>query len=619
MYAKIKKIGIWAGAAVMIALLLILLTTTIFAAEPDDIIFSVQASEDSIYDGYIFKLKDEVQDVPDTSDAGIEILQADENLFTADSIEEIRESFTANEIEYIEPDYILTAADTVVDDPLYASQWGLTSTDAETVLQALQDGEITASNATVGVIDSGLRISHEDFNDAYIAGKNYGNPSTPDDLTDMGGHGTMVTSVIAATTNNGLGNASLGYGADVVVLKGTIHYQDEDGARKVGMMTSTMVSMVYSGVDDYGCDVINISYGGSWTQAMETACLYAYDKGVIICAAVGNDGDDTLNYPAALDSVIGVGAMDPSNDRAYYSNCNESVFVVAPGSDIAVAAYSANDSYAFASGTSLAAPFVSALAVLAKSYEPDMSVEDFKSLLKNTATDKGEYGYDTEYGYGLVNCAAFVDLLLIEYDVAIEEVLVSEYTHIAYVAGWGDGTFRPDLAMSRAEAVQMLYNMSKILDDVPVTTSACIFTDVPGDAWYYTAVVTMTDRNVISGYGDGTFRPEATISRAEFTAMVVKYAGLTVDERGGFPDVSSTYWAAGFIRAASEAGYVNGYSDGYFWPEESINRASTVALLNNMQGRVPDVEILETLVMPFSDVPRSHWAWAHIMDAAVGY
>lgn len=182
--------------------------------------------------------------------------------------------------------------------------------------------------------------------------------------------------------------------------------------------------------------------------------------------------------------------------------------------------------------------------------------------------------------------------------------------HSAYISGYADGTFRPDAGITRAEATQLLYNQ---LNSKSGYSKA--FTDVEADAWYYDAVSLLAGKGAISGYTDGTFLPNNSITRAEFVTLVVRYAGLSTQGTEDFADVNG-HWANTYIGAAVNAGYVGGYSDGTFQPDTAITRAEAVTILNRMLGRTIVESELNTLTMPFSDVSTSHWAYYNILEAA---
>lgn len=182
----------------------------------------------------------------------------------------------------------------------------------------------------------------------------------------------------------------------------------------------------------------------------------------------------------------------------------------------------------------------------------------------------------------------------------------------AYISGYTDGTFRPDGSITRAEAAQLLYNISGQSD----AKAASTFRDVSSSDWYYKAVSALSTSDTISGYADGTFRPSQNITRAEFAALIAKYKGLSTDGTSSFQDVND-HWAAGAIEAVHAAGLVNGYSDGTFKPSNNITRAEVVTILNRMLNRDIDSNVLQNATMPFSDVSKTHWAYDEIVKATI--
>lgn len=193
-----------------------------------------------------------------------------------------------------------------------------------------------------------------------------------------------------------------------------------------------------------------------------------------------------------------------------------------------------------------------------------------------------------------------------------------EADHGAYVFGYPDGSFKPDNAITRAEAAQMFYNISKQDPNAPEEVNSLTFTDVETSLWYSDAIEYLANAGVISGYPDGSFKPEATITRAEFSALAVKYARLAnVGYTPTFPDVPSGYWADSIICTVKDAGYVSGYPNGNFRPDDSITRAQTVVILNRILGREASDLVSSGLTVPFNDVLSGYWAYWQIIEAAV--
>lgn len=187
--------------------------------------------------------------------------------------------------------------------------------------------------------------------------------------------------------------------------------------------------------------------------------------------------------------------------------------------------------------------------------------------------------------------------------------------HIAYLSGYPDGTFGPDRNMTRAEVAQMFY---ALLNDqnVPATVS---FSDVPDGAWYADAVETLASLGMFTGYPDGTFHPNSTITRAEFAAAALSFADMAPSARCSFPDVSAQDWFYPYVASAAEYGWIGGYPDGTFHPSGSITRAEVAVIVNHMLGRTPDQSFVDRSLdrlVSFSDLNSSHWAFYPIMEAS---
>lgn len=186
-------------------------------------------------------------------------------------------------------------------------------------------------------------------------------------------------------------------------------------------------------------------------------------------------------------------------------------------------------------------------------------------------------------------------------------------THSAYIDGYPDGTFGADKDITRAEVAQMLYNLGVEESIVDMT-----FTDVKEGDWFYDSVIALAKAGIVEGYGDGTFKPEESITRAEFVTIMVRYTKLTKGTGSpGFSDVDADHWAAGYIKAAEDARYVKGYPDGTFRPEKELSRAETVTIINRILDREGSADNIPSDLSIFPDVKRDHYAWADIVEAAV--
>ena len=186
--------------------------------------------------------------------------------------------------------------------------------------------------------------------------------------------------------------------------------------------------------------------------------------------------------------------------------------------------------------------------------------------------------------------------------------------HMAYLNGYPDNTFRPGDNMTRAEAAQMFYNL--LLDkDVAVTAS---FKDVPANAWYSEAVNTLATLGMINGVGENRFEPDRSITRAEFTAIAMRFANLPEDGENIFSDVTTSDWFYDVVVGSIQYGWINGYSDGTFRPNNTITRVEVTTIVNHMLGRVPDETFINSHadgIHHFIDVYDTYWAYYNIVEA----
>ena len=197
-------------------------------------------------------------------------------------------------------------------------------------------------------------------------------------------------------------------------------------------------------------------------------------------------------------------------------------------------------------------------------------------------------------------------------DTGVSDLLNTE-DHIQYLFGYPDGTFGPENNMTRAEVAQMFYNL--LLDqDVEVTKT---FDDVPANAWYTKAVNTLASLDIISGVGDNKFEPERSITRAEFTSMAMKFAVGGEEGENIFSDVDEDDWFYKAVVDSIQYGWIHGYGDGTFRPNNPITRAEVTAIVNNMLGRAADEDFMDEHaeeLTQFSDIEK-HWAYYHIAEA----
>jgi subtilisin family serine protease len=277
------------------------------------------------------------------------------------------------------------------NDPRYPEQWNLPAISAPSAW----DVTIGSSQVTLAVIDTGVDYTHPDLAAKCVAGYNFvAHNSNP---MDDNGHGTHVAGIAAAIGNNATGVAGVDWAARIMPIK------------VLNSQGSGYDSDVASGIRyaaDHGAKVINMSLGSStYSYTLQEAVNYAYNKGVTIIAAAGNDGG-SVGYPAACDHVIAVGALDSSDRLASFSSRGEDLDLTAPGVNILS---TVPGGYKKMSGTSMASPCVAGCASLVLARYSDYGPTEVETALESGATDLGSPGFDTTFGYGKVNPSTAVN------------------------------------------------------------------------------------------------------------------------------------------------------------------------------------------------------------------
>ncbi|WP_456318517.1 S8 family peptidase [Priestia megaterium] len=252
-----------------------------------------------------------------------------------------------DEVEYVEPNYIFKAS-YVPNDSFYPFQYGPQK------VQAPSAWDVTRSNSSIkiAIVDTGVQLNHPDLTSKLLSGYNFVDGNT--NPSDGNGHGTHVAGIAAAATNNVSGIAGMAPLASILPLRAL----DNTGN---GTLTNIANAIIYAA--DQGAQVINLSLGGSQgSVTLENAINYAWDKGSTILAAAGNEGTNTLTYPAYYENAIAVASTDSNDQKSSFSNYGTWVEVAAPGSNILSTYIGSN--YAYLSGTSMACPHVAGLAAL---------------------------------------------------------------------------------------------------------------------------------------------------------------------------------------------------------------------------------------------------------------
>ncbi len=310
----------------------------------------------------------------------------------------------------------------------YADLWGIKKINVNKAW-----GLYKGQGITIAIVDSGINFWHEDITANLFANSKelFGLPGFDDDgngfmddisgwdfvdndsyALDLYGHGTHLAGIAAATGNNKRGIIGVAPLANVL----SVRVLDQYGG---GTIENVANGIRYAA--SMGAKIINLSFGGfvydvTLVSLLQDAVDFAINRGSIIVAAAGNSSTSLDHFvPADLTGVIAVGATDPYDNRASFSNYNNDpndFFIMAPGVDIlslgskkAYIGQAVSKNYYLSSGTSMSAPFVSgAIALLLNKY-PNASLNDIKTLLANGAVDLGDPGWDPYYGYGRLDVA----------------------------------------------------------------------------------------------------------------------------------------------------------------------------------------------------------------------
>jgi len=294
-----------------------------------------------------------------------------------------------SEVRYAEPNSRVRAMYTP-DDPQYDQQWALPDIKADLAW----DVTMGSKEITIAIVDSGIDYDHPDLAGNYVSG-GYDWVNDDNDPWDDEGHGTMCAGVAAAVTGNGVGVAGI---AQVNVMA-------EKVLDHTGIGDAADVAEGIQHAVDQGANIISLSLGqDSPSSAVGQACQYAWDHGCLVVAAAGNDGEDSVLYPAARETVVCVGATDKSDQHCSFSHTGPEMELSAPG--VSILSTDLDDGYATAQGTSMAAPHVAGVAALVWSAGPALTNQEVRDILTQTADDLGPEGWDEQFGYGKVDAQA---------------------------------------------------------------------------------------------------------------------------------------------------------------------------------------------------------------------
>lgn len=426
--------------------------------------------------------------------------------------------------------------------------------------------QITAVNhVLVAVIDTGVSF-HEDFcgNILHSLGKDYVNGGGM--AIDENGHGTHVAGIIASCPNNRKGIVGVaGTAIDVLPLK-ALDAQGTGDDFDIAQAVDDAVAL--------GADVINFSLAGQGkTLVLEQAIMNALAHDVTVVAAAGNWGTSLEGiYPASYPGVITVGAVNETNDILPYSDYGWELDVSAPGANI-VSTF-LNNGYKSLSGTSMATPFVTSEVALLKAAYPQLDMVQIRKRLFQTAVDIREKGFDPYSGYGIIQLAKALQLpeqeALDWWTLKDGQPLDSSQAHLL---GLSHGLFEKNVYIWMED--QLIWKGKGSKSPISVQLS-----------------------NSQTGRQEKT----VTVLAADVMGNVLAEDERRVETNGkdlsSFSDVSETFWASKEIQKAYIEKWVNGFTDGSFRPNDSLERRHAVMMMDRLfHWPIPQIR------SPFTDTP----------------
>lgn len=269
----------------------------------------------------------------------------------------------------------------------------------------------TGTGRVIAVLDTGIDTDHPELADSVAGGLNFIGSTVTTNFEDDNGHGTHVSGIITA---NGVNSNAIGAAPGAGVWSGKVLNANGGG------YFSDVIEAIYYVADNVIADAISMSLGtnppytykgsncDSVLPSLKNAIYYAISKGKSVVAAAGNSGGSGISIPGCISKVITVGAVDDFNVVTSWSGKGKSLELVAPG--VSILSSVPGGGYDSWSGTSMATPHVSAVIALMEQKNSALSPAQVTSKLTSTATDLGKAGYDTSYGYGLVNALAAVNV-----------------------------------------------------------------------------------------------------------------------------------------------------------------------------------------------------------------
>ncbi|OPJ56463.1 S8 family peptidase [Alkalithermobacter paradoxus] len=457
-------------------------------------------------------------------------------------------------IEAIEYDNIVEIKGQVID-------WGIERINAN---RAWNLG-YTGKGVKIAIIDTGVDKNHEDIK--ILGGASFVDYTSS--YNDDNGHGTHIAGIIGAK-NNDFGVVGVAPDSEIYAVKAL----NSDG---IGY-----ISHIIAGIDwaiTNKMDIINLSLGSNThSLALKSAVDRAYDNGILVVAAAGNER--VITYPAMYDSVIAVSAIDSLNNIASFSAIGREIEVSAPG--VSILSTHLNNKYKKLSGTSMASGYVTGNIALLIEANRNSSHKEIRSLLTNNAIDLGLAGRDEMYGYGLVQFPYLVMNINKFMDIgghwAKDDILWTSDKGL--MIGTTNKTFSPNEPLTRAQAATIFVRALN-LENSRVETS--YFNDI-GNHWAKNSIEIAYSNGLMVGMGEGIFSPNTLVTREQMAVILERILNHEKIEHKNitFKDIDKNRWSYTSIIRMANLGIFAGYQDGTFRPIEALTRAQMAALMRRI-------------------------------------
>lgn len=537
----------------------------------------------------------------------IALVRLEEEMTVEDAVESFEEQ---ENVLAACPNYIfeLYGVSEEINDPGLSMQGYLSQIHAQEAWESLK--EVDHEKARVFVLDTGADKSHSDLEHVInwelskevldsqgtlgvLQGDDYINGI----CTENGeGHGTHVCGVIAAEAGNMTGIAGVGSAADNSFLE--LVAVDIFSDTRTTKLSYLIAGMEYAAAQD--ADVVNLSLGidkeGIFDDTiLKAECDKLYESNITLVCAAGNDGeyDDGIIsvLPCDYETAIGVAAVDGEGKKASFSNYGIYKDIAAPGNNI----YSTKkgNTYGYKSGTSSAAPMVSAAAGLLYAVEPDLTPDEVKFYLQENAAAASD---ERISNLGILDCGKAIRALIRESCNPYDDIVSTNWFYDSAISAYDAGVmtglreriFGPCETLSRAQFAAILYRMSQ----EPSVEYGRMFADVEDGKWYSNAIEWNAQNGIVAGYDSGLFGPADAITREQMAVILYRYAvyeGKEVSEHIALDRFADAEEVSGFAETAMEWAaakqLIRGKDGGSrLDPQGQANRAECAAIIMRYMG-----------------------------------